>query len=147
MPDPVKAHTLLLETAARARLGNSILERIFEGVPLDFFIRFSPTLPFFVHRLGMSGITLFGRVHLLGPADRYEPIELIVLLRHEAEHVRQQRKRGSLFYPQYLWHWTREFLRGNGPLTGRWHRAYMNIPDEREAYMAGRRARIILNRK
>ena len=155
MPDVVTARDLLMRTAALAGVDAGLLDTIFEGAPLDFTVRFAPTLPFSVHRFGMAGITLFGRVHLLDRVREYPPAELIVLVRHEAEHVRQQRRRGPLFYPKYLWDWGREFLRRRSDTDDmasrramrRWWLAYMNIPDEREAYAAGGRARDLLNRK
>ncbi len=155
MPDVVTARDLLLETAAPAGLAPDLLDAIFEGAPLDFPVHFASSLPFSVHRFGMAGITLFGRVYLLAAVRAYPAARLIALLRHEAEHVRQQRAGGAWFYPKYLWDWGREFLRPQGGTddmasrnrTARWHRAYANIPYEREAYAAGGRALDLLNRK
>lgn len=155
MPDVVTARDLLLETAAVAGLAPDLLDEIFEGAPLDFPVHFAPSLPFSVHRFGMAGITLFARVHLLAAVRAYPAAQLIALLRHEAEHVRQQRAGGGWFYPKYLWDWGREFLRPQRRTddvtgrsrTARWHRAYTNIPYEREAYAAGNRALDLLNRK
>lgn len=147
-PERIEARHLLREIALRGGIGSETLERIFEGTPVDFPVRFSSRLPLMAHRLGMIGITLFGTVHLLARTLDYPPGELLVLLRHEAEHVRQQRTRGLVFYPRYLYYWIRHFF-GSLPHspTGRWRRAYFDIPDEREAYAAGDRARRLLNRK
>ncbi len=80
------------------------IERAFDGVPLDFPVHISPTLPLMAHRAGAAGITLFGRVHLIGSVLEWSPTDRLLILRHEAEHVRQQRSQ-SLFYPRYIGAW------------------------------------------
>lgn len=145
------------------------IERAFDGVPLDFPVHISPTLPLMAHRAGAAGITLFGRVHLIGSVLDWSPTDRLLILRHEAEHVRQQRSQ-SLFYPRYIGAWLGRMAREimaptgaprNGPesrsgalsgsrwggrrrLAEAWRRAYLAIPAEVEAYAAERRARGIL---
>lgn len=148
MPDIVAARTLVLETAARAGYDAALIGLIFQHAPLDFPVVISNSLPFFAHRLGMAGITLRGRVYLLKSILKHSPADIIALLRHEAEHVRQQRERGLAFYPRYVYDWIGGFF-GRLPAApgSRWHRAYLNIPYEMEAYSAGRSARMLLDRK
>lgn len=148
MPDIVAARALVLETAARAGYDIAVIDRIFEHAPLDFPIIISNSLPFFAHQLGMAGITLRGRVHLLKSILLHSPADIIVLIRHEAEHVRQQRERGLAFYPRYVYDWIGGFLGNLSAAPGsRWYRAYLNISYEREAYSAGKCARMLLDRK
>jgi hypothetical protein len=149
--DLVAASELLERAALGIGISTDLLAEIFDGVPSDFQVILSPTLPFRVDLLGMIGITLRGRVHLRASVLDGSPVDLIVLLRHEAEHVRQQRE-DRLFYLRYIGGWLRGFIRtprsdaGRG-LAGRWHRAYMGIGAEREAYRADTRARMLINRK
>lgn len=146
----VEAGTILTETAERLGVARSIVERIFQGTPLDFPVIIGPTLPFRAHRAGMAGITLLGRVYLLRHAAQADT-ELLVLLRHEAEHVRQQRA-SRLFYARYAWAWLRAFARNvmlarsprSAALRRAWYKAYRSIEAEREAYAAGDRARTLL---
>lgn len=92
----------------------------------------------------MIGITIGARVWLLD-AVRALPLErLIAIVRHEAEHVRQQRAHRFSFFPRY----GLEYLRGlivpadDIRVTQRartWTRSYLAyraIGYEREAYSA-----------
>lgn len=138
----------MLDAAGRLGLSEAIVDEMFEGAPLDFPIVFAPHLPLLSDRLGMAGITLGGRVWLL--ARHYAPEALIVLVRHEAEHVRQQRTHPGLFYPRYGIGWLARLLRRSpGATCGlpRWRAAYLSIPYELEAYAADERARRILARE
>jgi hypothetical protein len=151
VPDAVAASELLERAASAIGLPSDLLAEIFAGVPIDFPVLLSPALPFGADRLGMIGITLGGRVHLLSRVVRGDPADLIVLLRHEAEHVRQQRE-DRFFYVRYVWGWLGGFIRPpregtRGGLAGRWRRAYIGIAAEREAYEADARARAVINRK
>ncbi|MDB5033057.1 MAG: Uracil phosphoribosyltransferase [Chlorobi bacterium] len=145
----------MLAASARALgLRHETIDEIFRDAPTDFQVIISSTLPFRVDRFGMIGITLLGRVYLLEQALAYSPSALIALLRHEAEHVRQQREK-RFFYIRYIASWLRNVLHGDaGKNTGtfrafrsRWHGAYRDIPAEKEAYAAEDRARDLLNRK
>ena len=156
MRDVVAASALLERAASLLDLPPDLLAEIFRGVPVDFPVILSSTLPFRADLLGMVGITLRGRVHLRSSATEGPPADLIVLLRHEAEHVRQQRKDPLFFYLRYVAGWVRGFIRpprgghgrgSPGGVAGRWHRAYMGIEAEREAYEADARARALVNRK
>jgi hypothetical protein len=155
MRDVVDARAMIAEAGAAIGLSGDGIDRIFEGAPSDFRVIISTRLPFFVHLAGMVGITLFGRVYIRSHMRSLPPAALLLLLRHEAEHVAQQRREGALFYPRYLFGWllglARELLRDakhrakRGAQGGAWYRAYRNLPAEREAYDAEKRARIVLN--
>lgn len=150
-------HTLtaldfLAPIAARLGLPREALDDVFDGCPSDFPVIVAEGLPFGVHRAGMSGITLAGRVYVRRAVAERASAETIVLIRHEAEHVRQQRAERVLFYPRYGISWLITFLAtivrqnpfARGALSRAWYRAYRAIPAEREAYAAGDRARAIL---
>lgn len=146
----VEAGTIVARTAEHLGVPRSIVALIFQGTPLDFPVIIGPTLPLRAHRAGMAGITLLGRVFLLRHAAHVD-IEFLVLLRHEAEHVRQQRA-SRLFYVRYAWEWLRAYSRNlmlgrslrSAALTSAWYDAYRSIDAEREAYAAGDRARALL---
>ena len=151
MRDVVEARALIARSGAALGLRESLIGRIFEGTPIDFPVIIAERLPFFVHRAGMIGITLFGRVYLHARAQAYSPSSLLLLLRHEAEHVAQQRRQGLLFYPRYLFAWLRLFIaelfapsKSRRHAGSAWHRAYRLIPAELEAYGAEARARLLL---
>lgn len=151
MRDVVAAGPLIDAAAREARVDAGTIDRIFEGTPRDFDVIFTDRLPFRVDRLGMTGITLFGRVYLRAAARSLTPESLLLLLRHEAEHVRQQRRRGLGFYPRYLLGWLGRFAAelasrrdSGGAIRAAWHRAYRAIPAECDAYEAEARARSLL---
>jgi|GEM_PF-1998486 len=150
MRDVVAARELLERASAAIALPAATLEAIFLDAPTDFRVIISSRLPFGIERFGMAGITLFGTVYLHKTVLGYSPVDLIVLVRHEAEHIRQQRASGT-FYARYLIGWLRSFFlrrkKDSGGMARRWHNAYMDIPAEREAYAAGDRARNLINRK
>lgn len=108
------------------------VEQIFADVPLDFPLRLHTRLPLLAHRFGAAAITLFGTVTLLRDEwVRLGPAQQCALLRHEAEHIVQQRKAPVLFYVRYGLAWLRGWLK-------HWsrYRAYRAIPYEVEAYAA-----------
>ncbi len=151
MRNVVAARELLQRAAAAIELPAATLETIFLGAPTDFRVIIGSRLPFRIERFGMAGITLFGTVYLHEAVLGYSPVDLIVLVRHEAEHIRQQRA-SATFYARYLIGWLQSFLLRRGSDSGggvarRWHDAYMSIPAECEAYAAGDRARDLINRK
>ncbi len=141
---------MVARTAEQLRVPRSTVALIFQGAPLDFPVIVGTTLPLRAHRAGMAGITLLGRVFLLRHAAHVD-IELLVLLRHEAEHVRQQRA-SRLFYMRYVRDWLRAFMRNlllarslrSAALRSAWYDAYRSIDAEREAYATGDRARALL---
>jgi hypothetical protein len=143
---------MIERAAAELGLDGATIDRIFEGAATDFDVIITPRLPFLVHRAGMAGITLGGRVYLHAGVRSYSPTALLLLLRHEAEHVAQQRREGLAFYARYAGAWLRGWARellGRGGRAGEGragarHRAYMMIPAEREAYGAEARARALL---
>lgn len=144
------AETLVHTLAARLALPPGEMEQLFRGIPLDFPVIFRPTLPFGVHRQGMVGITLFKKVYLTEGMAAANPQSLLLLVLHEAVHVRQQRAQ-VLFYPcyglAYLWGMLRfGFRRGGGTISQRMHKAYRQIPAERAAYATEGRARLRLRR-
>lgn len=138
----------ILAKAPGAEVPSDLIERLFRGTPRDFPVICAETLPLRAHRFGMTGITLFGRVYLRNTVRNLPPAELIALLRHEAEHVRQQRESPVLFYPLYALFWLLFFLHpfpGARLKTlrkkhGRGQGAYRAIPYEEKAYEAGDRA-------
>lgn len=141
----------LLENAARKiSLRPEAVAEIFADTPVDFTVIITSSLPFLVHRFGMRGITIGGRVYLLESVLDSPASSLIVLLRHEAEHVRQQRN-DPWFYLRYFYGWARGFLprlfSGRGKIGASWHAAYMEIKAEQEAYGAGDRARELLTKR
>jgi hypothetical protein len=131
----------LVETLARlGGFSAALVDRIFEGVPRDFPVFFGPHLPLRADRFGMAGITIGGRVYLRDEVRDYSPGELLRLLRHEAEHVRQQRS-DRLFYLRYGWQWLLGMGRalpsvGRTGLASAAQAAYLAIEAEREAYAA-----------
>lgn len=150
MPHTVAATTLVADLAARLALPADAVKRLFHGIPLDFRIIFRTKLPFAVHRQGMVGITLFKNVYLLEGMATANPQTLLLLILHEAIHVRQQRNQ-VLFYPcyglTYLWGMLRFGFNSNGgTIQQRLHAAYRQIPAEREAYAAEGRARLQLRK-
>ncbi len=133
----------------RASLPEDLLDTIFTGVPLDFPLLYRRRLPLRVDLLGMIGITLRGRVYLHERARSISPRAFLRLLRHESEHVRQQREE-RLFYMRYITGFIRALLpllfrSGAGSLGERFHRAYLRIPAERAAYAADERALELLS--
>jgi hypothetical protein len=146
------ARELLIESFGALGLGQEEMSLLFADTPVDFPVIFSGWLPLFVHRFGMVGITLFGRVYLLDQARTYPIVELIAIVRHEAEHVRQQREAPFLFYIRYVGEWLVGLIGGKPGRDGssarqprdRWHRAYRAIAAEQEAYRAERGARQML---
>lgn len=149
MGNTIRARDLLEDIAQALTIPHEQVERLFMGTPLDFPLAFAETLPLWAHRFGMVGITLWGTVHLRNIVRNLPPIELLALLRHEAEHVRQQEREPFLFYPRYAFSWLLSFLnpRPGKRLQslrvryGRGHAAYRAIPYEEEAYAAGDRMR------
>lgn len=144
----LSAGEIVTRAAGASGVPPDLIEQLFRGTPRDFPVIVAETLPLWAHRFGMTGITLFGRVHLRNTVRNLPPAELIALVRHEAEHVRQQRERPVLFYPLYALFWLLFFLnpfpgarlktlRGK---HGRGQGAYRAIPYEGRAYEAGDRA-------
>lgn len=152
MGDTITARHLLEITARNLPVPLQQIEQLFRGTPLDFPVIFGPHLPLGAHRFGMVGITLFGRVYLRSTVRHLPPVELLSLLRHEAEHVRQQKERTLLFYPRYALSWLLSFLnpvpserlQALRATHGRAHGAYRAIPYEEEAYGVGDRMRTAL---
>ncbi|MEP7218800.1 MAG: hypothetical protein ABI876_07775, partial [Bacteroidota bacterium] len=152
--DVLEAAEMLGDLARAIGMRRELIDEIFRDAPTDFQVIISSTLPFRADLFGMIGITLLGRVYLLEQVRSYSPSALIALLRHEAEHVRQQRET-RFFHIRYIAGWLRNIPRGGaGNNTGtfralgsRWHRAYRDIPAEKEAYAAEDRARDLLKRK
>ena len=153
MGNRIEAKGLVEELIAGYKLPEADVIDLFRDVPLDFPIFFRKRLPFRVNRFGMIGITLRGRVWLLEKIKTGNPIWLLGLIRHEAEHVRQQRLEPLLFYPRYLLYWLGNFL---NPLPStnlrdlrkrytRTHGAYRAIPYEIAAYGAGDHLKEILH--
>jgi len=152
MRNVVDARSLVTSAAREAGLDHALTDRIFEGTPLDFPVIFTDRLPLGAGLLGMIGITLLGRVYLHSSMRSSSPEALLFLLRHEAEHVRQQRRDRILFYPRYILGWLRRFAMelssasdAERRVRRAWHRAYRMIPAEQEAYGAEARARILLD--
>ena len=148
MGNTLTAAALLQEAATAGEFDRNLIENIFRGVPLDFPVIFGRHLPLGADRFGMVGITLFRRVYLVERARSYSPEDLITLLRHEAEHVRQQRS-DRMFYLRYAWQWLGGLLRGSfrsfsqPPRQPRSpgiatlaRQAYLSIEAERDAYNA-----------
>lgn len=130
------------------------IRALFSGVPIDFPVIVAERLPLRLERRRMIGVTIRGRVWILESWLERSPLQLLALLRHEAEHVRQQRNSPILFYPRYLLGWICNLLRGGSAetetprgISGRMHGAYRGIPDERSAYLAGRRFLLSLRRE
>ncbi len=134
---------------------DAIVEQLFRHTPIDFPVVVDARLPFGVHRIGIAGITWRATVYLrsdcaLPDADARG---LLILLRHEAEHVRQQRA-DRLFYVRYVTGWLGRFFaqlfRENpfthGAVRAAWYRAYRALPAEQAAYDAGDRAAELLAR-
>lgn len=144
MGHSVMAASLLEKAASAGGFDRNLLDEIFRGVPLDFPVIFGRHLPLAADRFGMAGITLFRRVYLLEKARSYAPEDLITLIRHEAEHVRQQRS-DRLFYLRYAGQWLGSIFRDiflslrqtrSPRFTTLAHTAYLSIQAEREAYNA-----------
>jgi hypothetical protein len=146
----VIARDVVREAADRIGLDASIVDEIFASAPIDFPVRFARHLPLFADRFGMVGITLAARVWLLESTREYSPESLIALIRHEAEHVRQQREHPASFYPRYgLGYLARLIATRASAASGRssrFRQAYRDIEFEREAYAAGARALAIIER-
>lgn len=128
-----------LVASARASLGlhENVIDEIFDGAPLDFPVVFSLHLPLLADRFGMTGITLLGSVWFVESVRSLPAISLLSLLRHEAEHVRQQRERPVMFYPRYGLAFLRALVEpARGRIGSRFLAAYRRIPYEEEAYRA-----------
>lgn len=130
------------------------VRRLFVGVPLDFPVIITDRLPFRLDRRRMIGVTFRGRVWILSSWLDRPALHLLSLLRHEAEHVGQQRRSPVGFYPRYVGGWLCNLMHGgsaeietSGSLSSRMRRAYRRIPDERSAYLAGRRFLLSLQRE
>jgi len=133
----LKASQLIEQWIASGVLSRSVAEAIFASVPTDFTLRIRPRLPLFAHRSGAVAITLCGDVTALRPAwEGMPPTTQCALLRHEAEHVRQQRAAPLLFYLRYGLAWVWGFMTVPGGRGTRGHRAYRSIPYEVDAYAA-----------
>ena len=117
MGDRLTASALLERLATDTGFSPALIAEIFHGVPVDFPVTISRHLPLGADRLGMAGITIGGHVYLVESVRRYPSEELIRLLRHEAEHVRQQRS-DQLFYLRYGWQWLREMILSLPKLRG-----------------------------
>ncbi|MCB0712247.1 MAG: hypothetical protein KDD67_07955 [Ignavibacteriae bacterium] len=145
MEHRVKAYDLVVELGEQLGLSEEQVLSFFTDSPLDFPIYFASRLPFFVDRFGMVGITIRGKVWLLNKARNGHPIFLLSLVRHEAEHVAQQRREPILFYPRYFISWLGNFLipfpskklRQFRKRFGHRHAAYRAISYEVEAYRVG----------
>ena len=143
----IEAGDLITDIVSRSDLPIADVLALFQDAPLDFPVIFSSTLPLQAHRFGMVGITLRGSVWLLNRARELSPLRLLALIRHEAEHVQQQRKAMGFFYPRYGLSWLgnmlnpfpNEHLRAFRKEYGRSYAAYRAIPYEIEAYLAGDR--------
>ncbi len=142
MRHTVKASALARETALEGGFDPEIVVRLLAEAGDDFPITLDDRLPFGINRLGMLGITLGRHVHLLHSSRRRDPYSLLLLIRHEAEHVRQQREMPITFYVRYVASWLWGFLgpdrgRLRPPVTApRWVRAYHAIGAEKEARRA-----------
>ncbi len=154
MGHSLTAQELLPDLSARLGLSESVTRRIFSDVPTDFRVMIRHWLPFGVHRMGMGGITLFGRVWLHSSVRRLPSERLLLLLRHEATHIRQQRAQPIGFYFRYGIDWIAGVIgltsltlddREDPRVLSRWMRAYYAIPFEREAYREEARARSIVH--
>lgn len=115
----MSARDLLADAAARLGLDASLVAEIFDGAPLDFPVVVASHLPLLADRFGMVGITLAGRVWLLESVRDLPADALIALIRHEAEHVRQQRERPLLFFLRYGLGYIRGLLRNGAPVAWR----------------------------
>ena len=140
----VTASDLIEELARRADLPHELILSAYGPAPSDFPVHFVRHLPFGADRFGMVGITLRGQVWLLDRLRDRPPLQLLTLLRHEAEHVAQQRRAKLAFYPLYVGEWLLNLLRPGLPIPptatgrpGRSYAAYRNISYERDAYRAG----------
>lgn len=145
MGDALNGRKLVRQSAARWGREPDQIEQLLGDAPLDFPIVITDRLPFGVERRGMSGITLRGRVYIHQSMLSRHPREVILLIRHEAEHVRQQRRAPIWFYIRYGCEWAAALVR-RLPFSGqnrepRWRRAYRMIAAERQAYRAEARAR------
>lgn len=139
---------MVAEAAAHIGLRAGVTKEIFAGVTLDFPVTFARSLPLYANLLGMAGITICGRVWLLDSVRKYPADALLVLIRHEAEHVRQQRERPFGFYPRYAIEFVRGLVRPSETKgRNRFDRAYRSISFERSAYAAGSRARRMIDRE
>jgi hypothetical protein len=135
----LRARALVGEALSALNLPESAIEGLFHPSTADFPVIFVRRLPLGASRFGMIGITLGRRVYLAETVRRYPPQKLIALLRHEAEHVLQQRS--PLFYPRYVGQWLAGairalFSRSGGSVRWRLYQAYRNIQAEEEAYGA-----------
>lgn len=137
------------------RIG-AVVRELFDGVPLDFPIILTDRLPLDLQRRRMIGVTFGGKVWILSSYLDRPAVRLLTLLRHEAEHVEQQRRDPLLFYPRYGLSWLCNILGARPPQgatglraggTARAHAAYRAIIDERKAYAAGNRFRSRLIRR
>lgn len=138
------AEQLIQQIAERFPEQKDEVLQLFKETPLDFPVLFQARLPFFAHRFGMIGITLCGKLYLLERLQQFPAIQLLSILRHEAEHVQQQHAAPLTFYLRYCFSWLAGFL---SPLPtdvlknfrakySRAHAAYRAIPYEVEAYNA-----------
>lgn len=147
MGNTLTARELLHRTALLWRRDPADVERLLSDVPMDFPVTIDDRLPFGVERHGMSGITLRGRVYIHQAVLEQSPLSILLLLRHEAEHVRQQRNSPYWFYVRYVGEWIVAVIRLLGSArnrVSRSRRAYLMISAEREAYGAEGRARAML---
>lgn len=126
----------------------------FDGVPGNAPVIFTKRLPLRADRFGMIGIVLFGTIYLLPRLRTYPPAEFLSILRHELEHVIQQRNHPATFYVRYL---LQVILRYLQPAStdelrklrarfGRAKAAYLTITFETEAYAVGEKTRAALQR-
>lgn len=146
MGHAVTCDELICELSDLAGIESSTVVRSFDPAPTDFPVVVTERLPFGVQRLGMSGLTLRGRVYLHTSSFQHSPLSTLLLLRHEAEHVRQQRQTGPAFYLRYAVSWAAAFVFGHGLRSkpegeprARWLRAYDAIPYEHQARAAEQR--------
>ena len=145
---------LLKDLATRLPEHSTNISQLFEQVYLDFPVIFTQRLPLFAHRFNMIGITLCGNVYLLERLRDLPYIELLSILRHEAEHVKQQQRSPLLFYVRYCLSYIIGILRpaSNDEMKklrqrfGRLHAAYRSIPYEVDAYKVGDTVRNVLKR-
>ncbi|MBC8146313.1 MAG: hypothetical protein H7X80_12070 [bacterium] len=148
MRNRLNARDVVRDVAARNHLPQRVIDEIFVDAPLDFPVVFSRRLPLFADRFGMDGITLNASVWLLESVRSYPVTEFLSLLRHEAEHVRQQRERPAMFYLHYGLDFIKALAAPAADRMGsRFRAAYTGIGHEREAYAAGAKTRKIIERE
>lgn len=107
---------------------------LFDDLDRNFQIEFTDTLPLNAHKNGALAITIFRRIYLLHSVKKLNYLTQIALIRHEAEHILQQKN--PIFYLKYIYHWLKNFLLDKNSVSfqERNYSAYRNIPYEVLAY-------------